>query len=133
MWPILVMAALAAAKNQMVDKPAADRQRHLAAETQKYSPWTHLTAEAPQDPNLAGDIISGGATGASMMNANANQQATNNLTAAQTKYLQSKTDANDMASLEGEMNKPNRGRIMGAGGWGGVGTQSGMNPNWTQS
>lgn len=63
---LAIAAALSLAKSKMIDEPAAARQRKLAAETQRYSPWTHLTAQAPQDPNAIGQMLQYGATGAAI-------------------------------------------------------------------
>lgn len=63
---LAIAAALALAKDKMVDEPAANRQRKLAASTQRLSPWTGLTAKAPQDPNAIGQMLQYGATGAAI-------------------------------------------------------------------
>ncbi len=63
---LAIAAALALAKNKLIDQPAADRQRKLAASTQRLSPWTGLQAQAPQDPNVMGDLLDYGVTGAKM-------------------------------------------------------------------
>lgn len=63
---LAIAAALSLAKSKMIDEPAANRQRKLAAETQRYSPWTHLQAQAPQDPNAIGQMLQYGATGAAI-------------------------------------------------------------------
>lgn len=63
---LAIAAALSLAKSKMIDEPQANRQRKLAAETQRYSPWTKLQAKAPQDPNAIGQLIQYGATGAAM-------------------------------------------------------------------
>ncbi len=64
-------------KNYAVDVPEANRQRQLAAATQRYSPWTGNKATAPQDPNVMGSLVSGGVQGAQLGAAiqNANAQS----------------------------------------------------------
>jgi len=42
----------------------ADRQRKLAAETQRYSPWTGMQAGAVEEANPVGDMFGGGLAGA---------------------------------------------------------------------
>ncbi len=41
----------------------ANKQRQLAAQTQLYSPWTHMSAQPVQEANLVGDTLSGGLAG----------------------------------------------------------------------
>lgn len=62
----LALAAAGAAKHLLIDKPQANKQTQLAAETQRYSPWTGLTAQAPSQPNIFGSAIQGGLAGASL-------------------------------------------------------------------
>lgn len=63
---LAIAAALSLAKSKLVDEPAAARQRKLAAATQRYSPWTHMQAQAPQDPNVLGQALQYGGTGAAI-------------------------------------------------------------------
>lgn len=87
-WGLAAAAALALAKNYLVDKPAAAKQRQLAAATQRYSPWTGLQAEAPKNPNIFNDLIPMAATGANIeSNLNKDKMA-NNLSDLQQQYLQ---------------------------------------------
>lgn len=53
-------------KHFAVDKPAADRQRKLAAATTRYSPWTKLIAQMPEEPNVFNSALQGGMSGFSM-------------------------------------------------------------------
>ncbi len=55
MWPMLIMAGLQAVSNK--DKEARDRK--LASETQRYSPWTHLQAQPIEAANPIGDVAQG--------------------------------------------------------------------------
>jgi hypothetical protein len=106
---LAIAAALALAKNKLVDEPAAKKQRTLAAATQRLSPWTHLTANTPTDPNAIGDVLQYGATGASMGSNIAKQGAENDLLKAKT----------------GMYNRMGAGQIAGASPWG----QNSLNPN----
>lgn len=61
---LAIAAALALAKDQFIDQPAAKRKRKLAAETERNSPWTGLHAGQVDDPNTIGTMMQFGATGA---------------------------------------------------------------------
>jgi hypothetical protein len=87
---LAIAAALAAAKNELVDQPAAKRARTLAAATQKYSPWTGLQAQPVQDPNVVGGMMQAGATGAMIGQGVENSSAQNN-------YLNSKSVSDGVA------------------------------------
>ncbi len=62
----LIGAGLGGAKHEFEDLPKEERANTLAAETQRYAPWTGLVAEKPQTSSGIGDVISGGVTGASI-------------------------------------------------------------------
>lgn len=65
LWlPLLAGAGLA--KGLFADAPRANRQRKLAAETTRYSPWTGLQAQQVQEADPFGSALQGLATGASM-------------------------------------------------------------------
>lgn len=63
---LAIAAALALAKDQMIDKPKEARQRKLAAATQRLSPWTGLSAQPVSESNTLGTMMQYGATGAAM-------------------------------------------------------------------
>lgn len=63
---LAIAAALALAKDQMVDKPKEARQRKLAGETQRLSPWTKLQAAPIKEHDTMGTMVQYGATGAAM-------------------------------------------------------------------
>lgn len=63
---LAIAAALALAKDQIVDKPKEARQRKLAAETQRLSPWTNMRAAPIKESDTIGTAIQYGATGAAM-------------------------------------------------------------------
>ncbi len=63
---LAIAAGLGLAKSELVDKPAADRQRKLAAATQQFSPWTGLKANPVKEADPAGSMLQYGAAGAQM-------------------------------------------------------------------
>lgn len=66
MWQqVALMLAASMAKEAMIDKPKRDAETKLAAETQRYSPWTGLTAKAPEN-NFGSNLLQAGITGAMM-------------------------------------------------------------------
>ncbi len=62
----LIGAGAGAAKSEFSDKPREARQRKLAAETIRWSPWTHMQAQPIQEADLLGSTVQGGLTGLSM-------------------------------------------------------------------
>jgi hypothetical protein len=86
-WGAAAGAGLGLAKYFAFDKPANDRERTLAATTQKFSPWTGLQAQAPGQVNPMGSTMQGAAAGAGL---GQNMSAANNnaqLQQAQIAYL----------------------------------------------
>lgn len=61
---LLIGAAVGGLKAGLVDEPAAERQRKLAASTQRYSPWTGLKANAVKEPDYFGSALGFGTAGA---------------------------------------------------------------------
>ena len=61
-----IMAGTGLLKSELVDRPREDRQRKLASETQRYSPWTHLQANPIKEANPFDSTLQGGAQGLSM-------------------------------------------------------------------
>jgi hypothetical protein len=61
-----IMAAAGAAKDQLVDKPKEQRDRMLAAQTQRYAPWTGLQAQPIQEGSTFGSALQGGMAGLEM-------------------------------------------------------------------
>ena len=51
-------------KSQFIDKPKEERQRRLAAETQRLSPWTGMQAGPIQEADPFGSALQMGTTGA---------------------------------------------------------------------
>jgi hypothetical protein len=62
----LIGAGTGLAKWGLVDRPREERQRKLAAETARLSPWTGLKPSAVQESDLLGNLMQGGSTGAGM-------------------------------------------------------------------
>lgn len=59
--------ALGIGKHFLIDKPAADRKRKVAAEQTRWSPWTGMGVGDPgESPNLMGSLMQGGLSGASL-------------------------------------------------------------------
>lgn len=62
--PILPVAGAALGGIKSIfDLLSADKQRHVQAETTRFSPWTHMQAPAPNEANPIGNILQGGFTG----------------------------------------------------------------------
>lgn len=76
---VAVGAGVGVGKAELVDAPKAERQRKLAASTQRFSPWTHLQAQPVQEADPAGSALQYGATGASMGANMQNMQAQQDL------------------------------------------------------
>ena len=53
-------------KGLTIDKAKEDRQRKLAAETARYSPWTNMVPGAVNEADPFGSALQGGFTGAAL-------------------------------------------------------------------
>lgn len=78
----LAIAALAGlAKSEAIDRPKEKRQRKLAAETTRLSPWTGMRAAPVQEADPFGSALQFGVTGAQIgqgiTQSNLNQAAAN--------------------------------------------------------
>lgn len=82
----LGMGVAGAAKSELIDRPAAERKRKLAASTQRYSPWTGMQAQAPTDPDTVAAALSYGSQGAMLGQNIGNAQANQDLLKAQANY-----------------------------------------------
>jgi hypothetical protein len=74
--PIMALAIGAGAgllKSELVDRPKEARQRKLAAETQRYSPWTGMQAGQVQEADPMGSALAFGAAGAQVQGGMAQQ------------------------------------------------------------
>jgi hypothetical protein len=86
-WGAGIGAGAGLVKYFAFDKPANDRKRALAAATQKYSPWTGLSAEAPDQINPMSGLMQGAASGAAMGQNMQAAQGNQALQKAQINYL----------------------------------------------
>lgn len=60
-------AGIGLLKNQIIDKPKQEKERMLAAETARFSPWTGMKAQNPgADTGALEAAVGGGLAGASM-------------------------------------------------------------------
>jgi hypothetical protein len=91
---LAIGAGVGIAKNELVDQPAAKRQRTLAAATQRYSPWTHLQAGPVADPNVLGAAIGGAGSGAAVGQGITAANDASALNAAKIQALQNGNNAN---------------------------------------
>lgn len=80
-------ALVGVGKAELVDAPRAERQRKLAAETQRYSPWTHMQAQPVEEAKPFDAAMQGAATGANAFMGVQSMQAQNKLAGAQTDWL----------------------------------------------
>lgn len=84
---LLIGAGGGLLKSVTVDKAREDRQRKLAAATQRYSPWTQLQAQPIQEADPFGSTLGYGGLGADQGQKIQNAQANNALVKAQTSWL----------------------------------------------
>jgi hypothetical protein len=67
MDPITLAAILGAtglAKSELIDRPKEERQRKVAAETLRWSPWTGITPAGIKEADPFGSALQGAAVGA---------------------------------------------------------------------
>jgi hypothetical protein len=62
MDPVTIAMLGLGAANMVSNMSKEQRQRKLAAETQRYSPWTNLRANQVEEANPAGDLAQTGAS-----------------------------------------------------------------------
>ncbi len=85
---ILGSLGLGAAKHFISDKPRAERQRKLNAEIIRYSPWTGMAPQQVDEPDLFGNLLQFGTTGAMLGQGVANAEAADALNKAQIANLE---------------------------------------------
>lgn len=88
--PITALAIGAGAgllKSELLDRPREQKQRTLAAETQRYSPWTGLKADPIHEADPLGSALTFGSQGAMLGAGIQNAQAQQGLMKAQTNWL----------------------------------------------
>lgn len=84
---LAIGAGVGLLKSEMIDRPKEQRQRALAASTQRYSPWTGLKANPIQEADPVGSALTYGSTGAQMGANMQDSAAKNNLMNAQSQWL----------------------------------------------
>lgn len=84
---VAIGAGAGLVKSEAIDAPKAERQRTLAAATQRYSPWTGLKADPVQEADPMGSMLQYGATGASIGQGLKSADADTALKNAQTDWL----------------------------------------------
>ncbi len=92
----LIVAAIAAGagllKSEFMDRPKEERQRVLAAETQRYSPWTGLKANKIEEADPMGSAMTFGAAGLGLGQGMESAAAQNKLMEAQTGVLNKESE-----------------------------------------
>lgn len=86
MLPIIALAAAGLLKSELVDREKEKRDRWLAAQTQRFSPWTKLTADPVKEADPASAVIGGAMSGAQYEQDAANSAAQNDLNSAEADY-----------------------------------------------
>lgn len=86
--PMAIGAGVGLAKSHFIDRPRADRQRQLAAQTAAYSPWTGMQPQQVQEADYLGPALQGGMTGAMLGQASATQGQQEQLTNLQSQYME---------------------------------------------
>lgn len=64
--PLLLAGLGLGATKSIFDQMREGRQRKLAAETERYSPWTGMKSRAPQEADWFGNLLQGGLVGAQL-------------------------------------------------------------------
>jgi hypothetical protein len=88
-WGALAGALLGIAKGELIDRPKEGRQRKLASETQRFSPWTGLTAGGIQEADPFGSAMQGGTTALALGQGMQNADSSNALRDAQRRAIES--------------------------------------------
>lgn len=81
----LLFAGLGVGKSELVDRPKEERQRKLAAEQTRWSPWTGIKPQEVQEADPIGSGMQFGMTGAAMGQGMQNQANQNGFNAAMLK------------------------------------------------
>ncbi len=87
-WLALAIGAgVGILKAEAIDRPKEERDRKLAAETQRLSPWTGLKAQPIKEADPLGSALTYGATGAQIWQGGNNAEAQEKLANAQVDWL----------------------------------------------
>lgn len=62
----LIGGGIGLAKSEFFDRPQAERDRNVAAETTRWSPWTRMQAQPVQEANALGSMSQGALTAAAL-------------------------------------------------------------------
>ena len=62
----LIGGGVGLAKSEIFDRPQAQRDRRMAAETMRYSPWTGMQPEKVKEADPLGNVMQGAMTGGMM-------------------------------------------------------------------
>lgn len=107
MLPIWAMMALAgAAKAATIDKDKEKRDRTLAANTQRYAPWTGLRADPVQEADPFGKALSYGVTGAGLEQSMENADSENALRKAQADAIRNGRNIQAAPNFSGQSGAP---------------------------
>lgn len=91
MTGLAIAAALALAKDQLVDRPAANRKRKVEAIKEEGSPWTHEKGNAVDDPDTLGTVMQYGTVGANLGQGYVDAQAAKDYNQANLNYRNAQT------------------------------------------
>lgn len=97
---LAIASALALAKNEMIDKPAAARKRQYEAATAAYSPWTGMQSSFVPDPNALGQVLQYGGAGAAIGSSIHGTNADANLENAAAGKLSTDPQANSLGAMD---------------------------------
>lgn len=92
MDPITIGMIGMTAMKAINDKKREARQRQLQAETTRYSPWTGMVGEAPQEADTMGTLMQGGAGALAQHQAGVAAEGAKQLQDAQIKRYGAETD-----------------------------------------
>lgn len=88
-----IMAGGGLLKSELIDRPKSRKQYELAANTQRYSPWTGLRAQTPEDPDAFGAAMQGGVQGYALGQNIQSADDMKNMQKAQLDLIRSQKDA----------------------------------------
>lgn len=95
-------------KSLTLDRAKEDRQRKLAAETQRYSPWTGMQAQAIEEADPLGSTMQFGMTGASLGQGMENQAFQKQLQDRQMSFWEKMANGNGGSMASGMAAGPSR-------------------------
>lgn len=96
---VAIGAGAGLVKSEAIDRPKEARERKLAAETQRNSPWTGLQAQPIHEADPMGNAVNFGTMGMQGMQNYQNEMAQQKLRAAQTGWIDRGGDPKHLADL----------------------------------